>query len=80
MKHKITICMGSSCFARGNEKNLRLIQDFLAEHNLSANVALVGARCSGDCSGSPNISIDDVRYEQLDKPALLSLLQTKLLA
>jgi len=80
MKHKITVCMGSSCFARGNEKNIRLIQEFLREHNLSDSVALFGARCSGDCSGSPHISIDDVRYDQLDKTMLLALLQTKLLA
>ena len=25
MKHTITICMGSSCFARGNKRNLKII-------------------------------------------------------
>ena len=34
MKRKIVICMGSSCFARGNEENLRVIEDFLKSNNL----------------------------------------------
>ncbi|NLF94245.1 MAG: (2Fe-2S) ferredoxin domain-containing protein [Oligosphaeraceae bacterium] len=79
MRHKITVCMGSSCFARGNEKNIRLIQDFLRDHDLCSVVDLVGARCSGECGGGPNISIDDVRYEHLDRDRLLSLLRSKLL-
>ena len=29
-KPKITICMGSSCFARGNEKNVEFCEEFLA--------------------------------------------------
>ena len=36
MKRKIVICMGSSCFARGNEENLRVIEDFLKSNNLQA--------------------------------------------
>ena len=29
---EIVICMGSSCFARGNEENLRIIESFIAEN------------------------------------------------
>ena len=28
MKPKIVICMGSSCFSRGNEENLKVVEDF----------------------------------------------------
>ena len=42
MKRKIVICMGSSCFARGNEENLRVIEDFLKSNNLQTDVLLSG--------------------------------------
>ena len=35
----ITLCMGSSCFSRGNGKNLPRIQEFLKDHGLAAQVA-----------------------------------------
>ena len=78
MDHTITVCLGSSCFARGNGKIIALIQEFLRVHGLSDGVSLIGARCSGDCSDGPNISIDSVRYGHLDEESLLSLLRSKL--
>ena len=38
MATEIVICMGSSCFARGNEVNLRIIEDFLRENGLEAEM------------------------------------------
>ena len=37
-KPTITICMGSSCFARGDEKNVALCEEFLAERGLRDEV------------------------------------------
>ena len=51
MKRKIVICMGSSCFARGNEENLRVIEDFLKSNHLEADVLLSGRCCAGICFG-----------------------------
>ena len=39
-KANITICMGSSCFARGNSRNIEVIQDYLGSHRLPPAVAL----------------------------------------
>ena len=33
-KPKITVCIGSSCFARGNELNVEVIQKYLEVHHL----------------------------------------------
>ena len=33
-KKEIVICLGSSCFARGNNKNLEFIQEYLKVNNL----------------------------------------------
>lgn len=39
-KPKITVCIGSSCFARGNELNVEVIQKYLEEHHLKDEVDL----------------------------------------
>ncbi len=38
MKSKIRICMGSSCFRRGNRKNLEFIETYIEEHGYAADV------------------------------------------
>ena len=79
MKHRIVICMGSSCFARGNEKNIRLIREFIRRNALETSVELVGARCAGDCSKGPNIVIDGETYNRMDQEAFIDVLKRKLL-
>lgn len=79
MKHKIVICMGSSCFARGNERNIQVIQDFLKNNQLEADVEFVGTHCNNICSNGPNISIDGVMFNKLDGETLIDLLNRKLL-
>ena len=79
MKHKIVICMGSSCFARGNERNIQVIQEFLKTKKLEADVEFSGARCEQFCSKGPNVSIDGVMYHKMDREALIDLLNRKLL-
>ena len=80
MKRKIVICMGSSCFARGNEENLRVIEDFLKSNNLQAEVLLSGRCCAGICSEGPNIIIDDTTYSHVSKEALIDILNREFLA
>ena len=42
MKHKIKICMGSACFARGNSENLGAIENFIKDNELEADIELTG--------------------------------------
>ena len=65
MKHKIKICMGSACFARGNNENLEYIQKYLDTHNLREKVELTGARCENKCAKGPNITIDEKNYNEV---------------
>ena len=65
MEHTIKICMGSSCFARGNNENLEYIQRYLDTHNLRAKVELTGARCENKCAIGPNITIDETNYNDV---------------
>lgn len=65
MEHTIKICMGSSCFARGNNENLEYIQRYLDTHKLRAKVELTGARCENRCAKGPNITIDETIYNEV---------------
>lgn len=73
----IKVCMGSSCFIRGNAENLAYIEKFIKNNNLDAQVELIGQRCENNCSTGPNIMINNKTYnnvnlQQLEK-ALLEL-------
>lgn len=71
----IQICMGSSCFSRGNRHTLKMIQQYLKDHNLEGDVVLKGNHCFGDCSKGPVVKINDVLYEQVDRENILELLE-----
>ena len=67
--------MGSSCFARGNSKNLQIIQNFIEKNHLDAEIQLTGLRCCNNCSKGPNITIDDTEYNNIDNGTLLDILE-----
>ena len=57
--------MGSSCFARGNNKNLDFIEDYLKKNKLAAKIELIGSRCENKCSKGPNLIIDGQEYQNV---------------
>ena len=74
MSKKIQVCMGSSCFARGNNKNLDVITKYIRDNNLNVEIELSGLRCCGLCSKVPNITIDVVEYNNVDSGTLIDIL------
>ncbi len=76
MKHKITICMGSSCFSRGNEHNLELIESFISDNKLEAEIELVGSRCESNCAKGPVITVDAKTLFGVDSGTLLDVLNS----
>ena len=66
-KIKITVCMGSSCFARGNQQNLAFIEAFIKTHDLEADIDLAGARCENKCAMGPNVVINGVEYNSVNE-------------
>lgn len=75
---KIVICMGSSCYARGNKRNLTVMEDYIAKHGLSADIELSGSCCEKCCSEGPNIRIDGKLYKAVDPGSLLNILDETL--
>ncbi len=74
LKKEIIICLGSSCFARGNKKLVSLISQYLRERNLLNEVRFHGERCFGHCSRGPVLKIMDEFNEKVDEEKVIQLL------
>jgi NADH:ubiquinone oxidoreductase subunit E len=54
----IVVCMGSSCFSRGNQQLLESLQGWLEQQPWRHRVVLKGSRCEGTCIQGPNIQVN----------------------
>ena len=60
---EMQICLGSSCFSRGNKDVVMFIREYLRKNHLDDKVIFKGARCMGLCSNGPNMIINGVTLE-----------------
>ncbi len=74
-KTEIRICLGSSCFARGNKKMVQVIQQFLIQNHLEEKVNFHGAHCFGHCGEGPMIMIGEDLIHSQDPDEIKSLLK-----
>ena len=79
-KPKIVICIGSSCFSRGNTKNVETAEKYLEENGYKdeVDVDLSGSLCQGRCADGPIVVIDDRVYTKVDTGLMLDLLRQTL--
>ncbi len=54
----IEICMGSSCFARGNRETLEILENLIKEGCFEKEITLTGRLCMNRCSCGPHILIN----------------------
>jgi NADH:ubiquinone oxidoreductase subunit E len=71
--------MGSSCFARENRENLRIIEEFLRNHGISDTVHIQGSLCMGQCHKGPNLSINGTEYHEVKSENLPEILTKELI-
>ena len=79
-KLEISICLGSSCFARGNQHTVHLIQRFIREKRLDAKVYFKGAHCFGKCKEGPVIKVGENFIYDYKEHNVLELLSNELKA
>ena len=77
-KNSIVICMGSSCYSRGNQLSLELIKTYLHENNQEATIGFKGRLCSERCSRGPVLIINDVVYQGVQPGNVLDILKLAL--
>jgi len=74
-KTEIRICLGSSCFARGNKKMVQVIQQFLTQNHLEEKVIFHGSHCFGHCGDGPMIQIGEELMHSQDPEEMKRLLK-----
>jgi NADH:ubiquinone oxidoreductase subunit E len=77
LKKEIKICLGSSCFSRGNKRTLQIVQKYLEEHNLESDVILKGNHCFSNCNAGPVMQIGEKIYEQVTSETVMEILGTE---
>lgn len=73
-KMQIVICLGSSCFSRGNRDTLEVIKKYLQTHNVEDKVIFKGQLCSQSCNKGPVVWINGTKYETITHSNILPLL------
>ena len=76
MTTEIKICMGSACFAKGNQENLEYIKKYVEENNLDTEITIVGALCENKCDIGPRIIINDKEYTNVTKEKIKEVLDS----
>ena len=72
---EIKVCMGSACFAKGNQENLEYIKQYIQDNNLQAKISIIGALCQNKCSQGPRVIINNVEYNNITKERLAEILK-----
>ncbi|MCT4615019.1 MAG: NAD(P)H-dependent oxidoreductase subunit E [Marinifilaceae bacterium] len=73
-KKDITICLGSSCFSRGNGKSLAVIKNYLGEKKLDDISFFHGELCTGNCAKGPILKIEDELFEEVSPENVTDIL------
>lgn len=72
----IKVCLGSSCYIRGNNDILTFLEDYVKKNDKQATIELLGCRCTDLCQGGPNIFINDKKYTKPTQAELIRILET----
>ncbi len=75
-KTDITICLGSSCFARGNKKIVTVVKQYIKENKLDDVVYFHGNHCFDLCYEGPVIRINNKIYKGIDETGIVKILDS----
>lgn len=73
-EHHILICLGSSCYSRGNAENLEFIKRYLKTTGVNSKIDFRGHLCNEMCNKGPVINIDNKEYLEVTKSNLPEIL------
>ena len=56
----IQACVGSSCYLKGSQEIVEMLQDAMTEHQIENEITLIGAWCIGKCNRvGVTVQVDD---------------------
>lgn len=72
---EMQICLGSSCFSRGNKDVVMFIREYIKKNHLDDKVIFKGSRCMGRCNNGPNLSINGEIIEKVTVSKIEAMLE-----
>ncbi len=75
-KTEIIICLGSSCFSRGNDKILEIIKQYIQLHSLKKEVDFKGHLCMEECKNGPVVKINGEMHKNLNQESIIEILNS----
>ena len=73
---EVIICLGSSCFARGNKELLKVITQYVKDNNLNERVLFRGGHCLGECADGPILRINSTIHTHVDEIKAIEILNS----
>lgn len=73
-KIEVVICLGSSCFSRGNKNLLSLISQYVKDHNIQDRINFHGGHCFDNCAEGPILKVDGKLYTNIDEMKVIEIL------
>jgi NADH:ubiquinone oxidoreductase subunit E len=70
---EVVVCLGSSCYARGNTDNLAILKKYAESHRV--DIRLTGSLCQDHCKQGPNLMIAGQLHHGVTAARLRELLQ-----
>jgi NADH:ubiquinone oxidoreductase subunit E len=71
---EVVVCLGSSCFARGNSQNLAAIEAYLLNHGMQNSVRVAGCLCQDECKRGPNLTVRGEHLHEVSAAKLREIL------
>lgn len=70
----LQICLGSSCFSRGNKAIVKIIDEYIRKNNLSEQVYFHGGHCFSKCEKGPSLLANGKYYNNLSEDSIKEVL------
>lgn len=77
-KRIIKICLGSSCFSRGNNELISIVQKYIRQHQIEDKVEFKGDHCCNECIQGPNLKIEGKSFHEVTKESIIEILDKEL--
>lgn len=71
---EIVICLGSSCFSRGNRVIVQIVREYIQRNAIEDRVVFRGNRCFSSCDKGPIVQIGQRVYECVDQINIIDIL------
>jgi NADH:ubiquinone oxidoreductase subunit E len=73
-KIEVVICLGSSCFSRGNKNLLKVISQYIKDKNIADRINFHGGHCFGMCNEGPILKVNGELFTGVDDQKVVEIL------